>query len=81
MLPAGLQLCSLHLEFCNMIRGCQCPLHARSPPTLACSTGWKKGTAPGRAVQVSSIGLTLGRLSMEQYAKRLSQLATAQHQP
>ena len=89
VLPAGLQLRSLLLEYCNRPKAI--PLQHRLLSSLFGGAedepeeqirapirllDWLEKTQPQATVQVSVGVLTLGALSMEQYALRLSELAT-----
>lgn len=67
MLPAERQLRSLHLDFCN-------PAPAQSMRTPIILLNWLELVQA--TVQISSVQLTLGWLTMEETAERLSELAT-----
>ena len=69
VLPTGRQLRSLHLES----RG-----NSRAEPTCVPINflGWLEKTLPQATVQMDHVELSLGALSMEETAKKLSELAT-----
>ena len=73
-LPAGRQLRSLRLESCNPgHRGATFAQQSgRAPLNLL---DWLEKAEPQAAVHVSDAQLTLGTLSMERHAKRLSEVA------
>ena len=71
MLPAGLQLHSLHLKCSNLPRMAR--RISRGPLSLLT---WLEKAQPQAAVRMFGMELAQDALSMEQYAKRLSELAT-----
>lgn len=76
VLPAGRQLRSLHLEHCNPRPKGTAPGASDALRVPINLLDWLESTQPGATVQMSHVVLTLGSLSMEQTAKRLSELAT-----